>query len=266
MRRLIAVPALAAVLLVAACSSNSGTKRTVTVVNTVTGGSSSSAGPAKTTTGSSIVVGSSASAPTGSGSAGGSSGKSTTSTAATKTGTSASGSVSGTTQTTASTTVTTSSTKSSTPAFKKVDPTAANCADLMDSGDVQNDLGFTIGNTNSRIRLGAGDNGATKAIRCLYGSKDGGKTAPVRIRLTEYDSAAHAEKQLKIDLESGGVKAITVGGFPASLQIANGGLIEMRYDTWTMTLAVSDNLASSDKLTSGLPKLATQVLARVLKS
>ena len=272
MRRLIAVPVLAGLLLTAACSSTSGTKRTVTVVNTVTGKSTGATGTAAGT-GSSIVIGSSGAKPSG-----------TAATSPATPGSAATGSVpvsgSGATSGgasgsgTASTTKTTPATSTSAAPFKKVDPTTADCSALITAGSVKSALGITIPDSSTRVRIGAASNGATKAIRCLYGSKDGGKTAPVRVRLTQYNSTANAKKQLDIDIQTakdltagpgGGVSTITVGGYPASLQIVAGGAVEMQYDTWTMVVAVSDKLVGNAKLTAGMPQLATQVLARVLK-
>ena len=111
----------------------------------------------------------------------------------------------------------------------------------------------------------------TGAIRCLYGSTDKGKTAPVRVRLTQYSSAAAAKKQIGVDVaaaQDAGAKVTnpTVNGYPSSLQIIAGGVVELQYDTWTMSFAVSDKLASNAKLTTGLPDLAGQVLTRLVKN
>jgi hypothetical protein len=49
--------------------------------------------------------------------------------------------------------------------------------------------------------------------------------------------------------------------------LRDGGLIVLRYDTWTLSVAVEDKLvAKQAKLIDGLQQLATMVLARVLKS
>lgn len=243
MRRLAIVSTLVLALAVAGCTSGSTTKRTVTVVNTITSGSAAS-GPKSSGV---VVVNPSTSAST--------SALPTTSAKPTPT-----------TKKTVPTT-----TKQSAAPIVKIDPLKADCPTLLAAGDVNAAIGATIASNNNRIRLGAGDRGVTGAIRCLYGSKDAGKSAPVRIRLTQYSSAAAAKKQVGVDVQAAqdagaSVTTPTVNGYPASLQLVAGGVVEFQYDTWTMSLAVSDKLASNAKLTTGLPELAGQVLTRLLKN
>jgi hypothetical protein len=244
MRRLVIVSSLALALTVAGCTSASTTKRTVTVVNTVTNTSTAVSGP-KSSVG--VIVVNPSGTPT---------------TAAS------------TPMAVASTPVKTTApptTKQSVAPVVKVDPLKADCASMLAASDVKAAIGATIGANNNRVRLGAADRGATGAIRCLYGSKDAGKTAPVRIRLTQYSSAAAAKKQLGVDVQTAqdagaAVTTPTVDGNPASLQLMAGGLVELQYDTWTMSLAVSDKLATNAKLTTGLPQLAGEILTRLLKN
>lgn len=243
MRRIATVSALALTfaLAVAGCTSGSTTKRTVTVVNTVTNSSTAVSGP-KTSSGPIVVN------PVGSG---------TTAPSAPKT--------------TTPTTTAPSTTKVTAAPIVKVDPLKADCGSLLAASDVKAALGATIGNNNNRVRLGAADRGVTGAIRCLYGSKDSGKTSPVRIRLTQYGSAAEAKKQVGVDTQvaqdaGATVTSPMVNGYPASLQLIAGGIIEFQYDNWAMSLAVSDKLAPNAKLTTGLPELAGEILTRLLKN
>jgi hypothetical protein len=243
MRRLVIVSSLALALTVAGCTSASTTKRTVTVVNTVTNTSTAVSAP-KSSVG--VIVVNPSGTPT---------------TAAS------------TPMAVASTPVKTTAppTKQSVAPVVKIDPLKADCASMLAASDVKAAIGATIGANNNRVRLGAADRGATGAIRCLYGSKDAGKTAPVRIRLTQYSSAAAAKKQLGVDVQTAqdagaAVTTPTVDGNPASLQLMAGGLVELQYDTWTMSLAVSDKLATNAKLTTGLPQLAGEILTRLLKN
>lgn len=229
------LPVLVIALIVTGCSSGSSTKRTVTVVNTITSGAPASGAP-KT---SSVVVVS----------------PSVPATAAPKT--------------TPKPTPTTTSVAAA--PIVKVDPTKADCATILDATDIKKAIGVTVANNTNRIRLGAAAHGVTGAIRCLYGSKDAGKSAPVRIRLTQYSSAAAAKTQVLVDVQAaqdGGalISKSTVNGYPATLQLQAGGVIEMSYDTWTMSIAVSDKLTTAAMLTKGLPTLAGQVLVRVIKS
>lgn len=147
----------------------------------------------------------------------------------------------------------------------------ADCASTLDASDVKKAINATVGTKTNRIRLGAGDKGATGAIRCLYGSTDNGKSAPVRLRLTQYGSAAAAKKQVDVDVQAAQdagatISKTTVAGYPATLQIIAGGVVEMQYDTWTLALAVSDKLTSPAALTKGLPVLANQALLRIIKN
>jgi hypothetical protein len=244
MRRLAIVSTLALALTITGCSSGSTTKRTVTVVNTVTSPSVAVSG-ARSSSGV-IVVNPSGPATTA---------KSTPKTTA---------------PTTPKTTAP-STPKTTVAPIIKVDPLKADCASLLAASDVSAALGATISTVNNRVRLGAAAHGVTGAIRCLYGSKDAGKTAPVRIRLTQYGSAAEAKKQVGVDAQTAqdagaAVTTTSVNGYPATLQLVAGGLLELQYDSWTMTVAVSDKLATNAKLTTGLPQLAGEILTRLLKN
>jgi hypothetical protein len=241
MRRTAILPVLVLALAVAGCNSGSTTKRTITVVNTITGRSIAVSAPK--TPASVVVV--SPSGPT----------KPTSSSKPTPTKKS---------------TVPTTTKQTAAP-IVKIDPLKADCPTLLAASDVKTAIGAAIGGNNNRIRLGPADRGVTGAVRCLYGSKDGGKSAPVRIRLTQYTSAAAAKKQVGVDVQAaqdGGatITTPTVNGYPATLQLIAGGVIEMQYGTLTMSFAVSDKLASKAKLTTGLPELASQVLTRLIKN
>ena len=219
-----------------ACSSGTATQRTVTVVNTITSNSAPGS-----RSGSVIVVSPSIPKPTA---------KSTP-------------------KPTPKPTPTTTS--ASAAPIVKVDPLKADCASTLDASDIKNAINVTVGSTTNRIRLSATDKGATGAIRCLYGSKDAGKTAPVRIRLTQYSTAVAAKKQFEVDVQAAqdaGAKITktTVNGYPATLQLIAGGVIEMQYDTWTLSVAVSDQLTSAASLAKGLPILAGQALIRIIKN
>ncbi len=229
------LPLFVTALILAGCTAGSTTKRTVTVVNTVTGSSASASGPK--TTGSVIVVSSSAPASSP--------------------------------KTTPKPTPTTAS--SSAAPIVKVDPLKADCTTILAAADIKTAIGVTVTGKTNRIRLGAATRGVSGAIRCLYGSPDNGKTAPVRVRLTQYSSAAAAKAQIGVDTQTAQDAGATittprVNGYPATLQLIAGGVLEMQYDTWTLSVAVSDKLASAAVLTKGLPTLAGQALARVVKN
>ena len=233
--------AIASLLFVAVtavgCTSGATTQRTVTVVNTITGSSAATSG-AKATGSVVVVSPTTASSP-----------KSTPK------------------PTTAKPTPT-----SAAPApIVKLDPLKADCASTLDASDIKKAINATVGTTTNRIRLGGGAKGITGAIRCLYGSTDNGKSAPVRIRLTQYSTAVAAKAQVEVDVQAAQdagatITKTTVAGYPATLQIIAGGVIEMQYDTWTLSLAVSDKQTSADALTKGLPVLANQALVRIIKN
>ncbi len=234
MRRTALLPLLAVALTVAACSSGSTTKRTVTVVNTVTSSAATTSKPL-----SSVVVVSPTTTPK------------PTPTTTTK--------------------PTPTTTKPTAAPVVKVDPLKADCAIILDDTDVKKALGATIGTTTNRVRLGAADHGVTGAIRCLYGSKDAGKTAPVRVRLTQYSSPAAAQKQLGVDVQTAEdagatITKTTVNGYPATLMVQDGAVIEMVYGTWTLSVAADKGVAANAALTKGMPVLAAQALTRVIKN
>ncbi len=225
-------PLLVTALTVAGCTSSSATKRTVTVVNTVSAGAAS-----PSTARSVIVAGPSTSRP----------------------------------PTTKVSTPKPTPTRPSVAPIVKVNPMNADCAVVLDAADIKKAIGATVGTTHNRIRLGPAAHGVVGAIRCLFGSKDNGRSAPVRIRLTQYNSAAAAKAQVEVDVRAAQdgnavVTQTTVNGYPASLQLQAGGVVEMTYDTWSLSLAVSDKLASNATLTTGLPKLAGQALTRIIKN
>jgi len=93
----------------------------------------------------------------------------------------------------------------------------------------------------------------------------------VVLALTQYASAATAAKQITATVDSetqAGAVASTpqINGFPAKVLLRSGGLILLQYDTWTITIAVADKLTNANTLTTGLPKLAQQVLTRLIKN
>jgi hypothetical protein len=236
--------AIASLLLVTVtavgCSSGSTTQRTVTVVNTVSGSSAAASGPK--TTGSVIVV-----------------------------SPSSTGAASSAPASTPKPTPKPTPTSVKPAPIVKIDPLKADCNSTLDASDIKKAINATVGTKTNRIRLGAGDKGATGAIRCFYGSTDNGKSAPVRIRLTKYNTAAAAKKQVDVDVSSAQdagakISKTTVAGYPATLQIIAGGVIEMQYDTWTLSVAASDKVASAAALTKGLPVLANQALLRIIKN
>ena len=238
MRRTAITSSLLIALTIGGCNSGSTTQRTVTVLNTVPSSSAPTSAPRST--GSVVVVSPSASA------------------TPPKT----------TPKTTAPTTPAT--TAVSAAPFVKLDPLKADCASTLDAADIKKAIGVTVGANTNRIRLGPAGK-SSGAIRCLYGSTDAGKSAPVRVRLTQYGTAAAAKKQVEVDVQAAqdsgaAITKTTVNGYPATLQLMAGGVIEMQYDTWTLSVAVSDQLASPASLTSGLPTLAGQAVLRVVKN
>ncbi len=239
----VAALSLIGALTLSACgSSSSGAKRTVTVVNTIT-----SAASASSASGASLIPSASVTVSvSGAGSASASASASPSPSPSPRPSPSPSPSVA---------------------PVVKVDPLKANCSSLLTSSDVKKAIGATIGTNVALVKYGTGDRGQTGALRCLFGAV-GNATAPVRVRLTQYASAAAAAKQLQIDLQTttASTSSVTVLGLPASLQIGDGGVVEMVYDSWTMALAVSNGVAPSDTLTSGLPGLAGVVLSRVIKN
>lgn len=260
MRRLL-LPLVSAALVLSACTSTSAARPTVTVMNTVTPGASSAGGASGSNGQSSVGITVVGSAP--------SSGKEPSLAPSPIPSPTASGSPRPAPSSGPAPSPSASASKA--VPFAKVDPLGASCPSLLSSTDIKKAINATVGTSNNRVRLGAGARGVKGAIRCLYGSTDAGKSAPVRIRLTQYDTVASAQKQIGVDTQvaqdaGNTVSTVTVNGYPASLQVGKGGVVELHYDTWTMAIAVSDKVASGAALTDGLPRLATQVLSRLVKN
>lgn len=250
MRRLVLLPVLvAATVGLAACNSSTGAGQTVTVKRTVTGGASVS----QTQSSVRVTVPSGSVVPSGS-SASGQSGSA---------GPSASG-ASGAADSTAATTTTG-------PAVK-VDPLKADCSVLLSPTDVKKALKIDIPSGSYRIKDVADPaRGVTGKVRCRYGSTDNGKTGKVGVLLTQFKDVTSADKQVafskQTEQDNGTtVTDVTVSGNPAVLMINKGGEIVFRYDTWTLSVSTRDGVAPASVLETGLPKLAEQVLARILKN
>lgn len=247
MRRLLLAPALTGLLLLTACgTSGNETRQTVTVLNTVTSGAPTAPG---TETGQSIVVGTSGeestspeasvpeSSPESSESAPSSSAGSPDATGVPQAG---------------------------------VDPLAVACDGILDQGDVKQTIGADIRpGALKRPDIADPTRDVTGKTRCRYGSEDEGKTSQITVLLTTYGSPESAAKQVEITAgierdESAVVSEVVVNGFPGYLMLRQGGLIVVQYGSWTMTLAVQDQVATEEALTTGLPELAGIVLNRIV--
>ncbi|GGL90977.1 hypothetical protein GCM10011594_08310 [Nakamurella endophytica] len=153
-----------------------------------------------------------------------------------------------------------------------MDPLSVSCALLLTQSDIKKALGATVPSGSVRVKdVADPERGVTGKARCRFGSTDGGKTGKVTVLLTTYNNAASAAKQVTLTRSSeedlgATSSAATVRGYPARILLRDGGLIVLQYDTWTLSVVAADKLASADKLTSGLPLLAEQVLARILKN
>jgi len=236
------VAALVGGLLVAGCSSGSQAKRTVTVVNTVTGGSVAVSTP--NTPSSVVVVSSSKSVPM----------KTTAAIPSSKPK------------------PTPKPTTSSAAVIVKVDPLKSDCSTLLDSADVKKAIGATVPDGSVRKKDVANPaRGITGKIRCYYPKANAKGTAPIVVALTQYTNAAAAAKQIATtvttETEAGAVvSAPKINGYPGHVLLRTGGLVNLQYGTWTLAIAVGDKIAGNAALNSGLPTLAGQVLARVIKN
>lgn len=246
MRRLLLAPALTGLLLLTACgTSGNETRQTVTVLNTVTSGASTAP-----TTGSpaSITVGSSGE-PTEAGSS--------VPESSPESSESAPSSPSGSPEATG-------------VPQNGVDPLAVACDGILDQDDVKQLLGADLRpGALKRPDVADPERDVTGRTRCRFGSEDEGKTSQVTVLLTTYGSPETAAVQVETTAsvernESAVVSEVVVNGFPGYLMLRQGGLIVVQYGSWTMTIAVQDQLATEEALTTGLPELAGIVLNRIV--
>lgn len=246
MRRLVLLPVLvAATVGLSACSSSTGAGRTVTVKRTVTSQQQSAPSQPSNMVTVPASGGTTTSGPSGSQGSGGPS-------TAPSTGA--------------------SSPSGSTGPTVKVDPLKADCSILLSQSDVKKALDIDIASGSYRIKDVADEKrGVTGKVRCRYGSTDNGKTGKVGVLLTQFKDTTSADTQISLSRQTeqdngSTVTEVTVAGHPAVLMINKGGEIVLRYDTWTLSVSTRDGVAPAATLTEGLPKLAEQVLARILKN
>lgn len=232
----------AGLLVLSACSSGSGARNTVTAVVTVSSGaevpSSGAAGSDSAAPGSD--------APSGSAAPG--------------------------SQTSASGSAAPSSAAQPTGPVVTVDPLKADCGSLLNAADVKRVLGTDIPNDRLKVNVAEvnANVGQVGRVRCLYGLSEDKKSGQVTLALTTYKDAASAQQQVKVTTENesnqgGTVSSATVGGYPASIAVRDGGLLVMSYDTWTLAIAVPASVDQTT-LTTTLPQLGDAVLSRLLKS
>ncbi len=276
MRRYRLVPMLAlAVVVLGACGSNTAqTPRTITTVVTKTGA------PPPTTSGTGgsagiTVVGSGDASAPGTGSTSTSTPSDQPSTTPSPTGKSGTSGTPGKTTKTSKSSKPQTSTKTTPkkpPKVVKVDPLHVSCSALLDSHDIKKALGASVPSASSRIvDVANPDVKMTGKIKCYFGSKTGSKSRPVTVALAQYKSAHAAQAQMDVTASSEvslGAKSssLKVSGHPARVLLRDGGLLVMRYDTWTLSVAVENKLVSNSKLPHGMQSLARMVLARVLKN
>ncbi len=177
----------------------------------------------------------------------------------------------GTTGTTEQTS--TSSSSSSSSSDKKVDPLTSSCASLLDNGDINKALG-SKGVSAEHVRIVDVENPdvhMTGRIKCYYGTEDISKARPVAVALAQYATVDAAQAQLTTTVSSEkdlGAKASTadVSGKQADILLRDGGFLILRYDTWTLSIAVDKGVTDAGKLPDGLQSLAKMVLARIVNA
>lgn len=253
-------PAAALALMVTGCSTGADARRTVVVTETFSSASaatgSASAGP-----GGSVTVGQ----PSGSGAVSTSAAGSAKTTAKPATTAKTSAKPSATAK--PSTSVAPSAPVSS--AIKKVNPLTVDCGSLLGPTDVQKITGTTIPAAGSRVKDVANPKvNSTGSIRCLYGITAGKQK--LSLRITQYKTAESAAKQIGITVASekelgAQASSVRVGGQPAQILLREGGLIDVQYGDWTLAIAVASGVM---KAADGaqLTKLAEIALARILKN
>ncbi|MEP6562816.1 MAG: hypothetical protein ABJD68_17285 [Nakamurella sp.] len=245
-RHLVLAAAIAGVLLVSGCSSDSGTKRTVTAVVTVSSGAEVS-GSADAGSVADSAAPSGSVAPSGSAAA------------------------SGSTAAADSTSAAVSSAPAPPPPIVTVDPLKADCGAVISPPDVKKFFGVDMPADKLKVTVAEvnADVGQTGRVRCLYAVNPDKTSGLFTMALTQYTDAAAAQKQVEVtvanETDNGAqITPITVGGYPATMAIRDGGLVIMSYDNWTFGLAITSGDPAA--IAVALPELADVALARVLKT
>lgn len=154
-----------------------------------------------------------------------------------------------------------------------VDPLKADCGSLLNAADVKRIANVDIPNDRLKVNVAEvnADIGQVGRVRCLFGLSEDKKTGQVTLALTTYKDAAAAQQQVKVTVENesnqgGTVTPVTVGGYPATVAVRDGGLLVMAYDTWTLAIAVPATGFDQATLATTMPQLGEAVLSRLLKS
>lgn len=153
-----------------------------------------------------------------------------------------------------------------------VDPLKADCGSLLNAADIKRILNVDVPNDRLKVNVAEvnAEIGQVGRVRCLYGLAEDKKSGQVTLALTTYKDVASAQQQVQVTVENESnqgatVSPVTVGGYPASVAVRDGGLLVMAYDTWTLAIAVPATVDQAT-LTTTLPQLGDAVLARLLKS
>lgn len=270
-------PAMALGLVLVGCGSDSGARRTVIVTETFTSGGASSAAAGPAGSGPGVTVGPPAGSSDGPGSS-----------PAESSGAPASSDAPASTDAPASSDVPASSTPKSTPkATPKstprttpkttaastdvvdVTPLNSDCAKVLTVTDIKTITGSAMPNETSRIKDVANPDVNSKgSIRCLYGITKG--VHKVSMRITQYENAAAAQKQIGVTVASekglgAKVSTVTVSGQEANVLIRDGGLINVPYGDWTLAIATVDGVLKGDDADQ-LQKLAQKALSQIVRT
>lgn len=267
-------PAMALGLVLVGCGSDSGARRTVIVTETFTSGNAASAagtagsGPGVTVGPPADSSDTSGSSPAGSSGTPESSGAPASSEAPASSDAPAS-STPKTTPKPKPTPKTTPKTTAPSTAVVDVTPLNSDCAKVLTVADIKTITGSAMPNETSRIKDVANPDVNSKgSIRCLYGITTG--VQKVSMRITQYENAAAAQKQIGVTVASekelgAKVSTATVSGQEANVLIRDGGLINVPYGDWTLAIATADGVLKGDDA-DRLQKLAQKALSQIVRT
>jgi hypothetical protein len=138
------------------------------------------------------------------------------------------------------------------------------------SGDLKRALGTKIPAKHRWVKDVANKHiGLTGKVHCYYGTHKIKGPHPVALAIAQYKSAHAAKDQLGVttrsEIDHGAAKkTVKVAGHPATVLLRDGGLLTVRVNDWTLSIAIDKGVVKGKKrLVKALQKLGNLSLSRL---